>query len=174
MAAALILRRSRGHVPRAIALPVPAGPHLLACGAELKSTFCLAKGRRAWVSHHIGDLRNYETLRSFSDGIVHFQRMFAVEPELVMCLGATAAQALLGPNFRVTQDRGRILRSPLAPRVLATVHFSFILCAEDEETREYELQRFIADLTFASKAIRDGWRDSGPGFDGGATIERGG
>ena len=52
-------------------------------GAELKSTFCLAKGRRAWVGHHIGDLKNYETLRSFSEGVEHFERLFAVEPEVV-------------------------------------------------------------------------------------------
>lgn len=97
----------------------------------------------------------------------------AVEPELVVCLGATAAQALLGPGFRVTQERGRILRSPLAPRVLATVHPSSILRAEDEETREQELQRFIADLTFASRVMRDNLRDTGLGFDGGATLERG-
>ena len=53
----LVLRRSRGHVPAALALPLVA-PDLLACGAELKSTFCVAKGGRAWVGHHIGDLRN--------------------------------------------------------------------------------------------------------------------
>ena len=52
----LMLRRSRGYVPASIALPVPAAQHLLACGAELKSTFCVAKGERAWVGHHIGDL----------------------------------------------------------------------------------------------------------------------
>ena len=56
---------------------------LLACGAELKNTFCLARGSRAWVSHHIGDLENYETLRSFTDGIGHFGALFAVEPEVV-------------------------------------------------------------------------------------------
>jgi len=56
---------------------------LLACGAELKNTFCLARGTHAWVSHHIGDLENYETLRSFAEGIEHFSRLFAVEPEVV-------------------------------------------------------------------------------------------
>ena len=61
----LPLRRSRGAVPSVLALPVPADRHVLACGAELKSTFCLARGRRAWVSHHIGDLKNAETLGSF-------------------------------------------------------------------------------------------------------------
>jgi hydrogenase maturation protein HypF len=79
----LMVRRSRGFVPDAISLPVPAGRSLLACGAELKNTFCLARGERAWVGHHIGDLKNYETLRSFSEGIAHFERLFAVAPEVV-------------------------------------------------------------------------------------------
>jgi hydrogenase maturation protein HypF len=79
----LMLRRSRGYVPDSTALPVEAARPLLACGAELKSTFCVAKGRRAWVSHHIGDLENWETLRSFREGIAHFERLFAVEPEVV-------------------------------------------------------------------------------------------
>jgi hydrogenase maturation protein HypF len=80
---ALTLRRSRGYVPASIPLPIPCSRPLLACGAELKSTFCLAQGRRAWVSHHIGDLENYETLRSFTEGIEHFKRLFAIEPQIV-------------------------------------------------------------------------------------------
>jgi hydrogenase maturation protein HypF len=56
---------------------------LLACGAELKSTFCVAKGTRAWVGHHVGDLKNWETLRSFREGVAHYERLFAVEPEVV-------------------------------------------------------------------------------------------
>ena len=56
---------------------------LLACGAELKNTFCVARGDRAWVSHHIGDLRNYETLRAYREGVAHFERLFAVRPEVV-------------------------------------------------------------------------------------------
>ena len=63
--------------------PFEAPKPLLGCGAELKNTFCVAKGRRAWVGHHIGDLKNYETLSSFTEGIEHFQRLFAVEPEVV-------------------------------------------------------------------------------------------
>jgi len=77
----MFLRRSRGYVPRD--LPLESPRPLLACGAELKNTFCLAKGERAWVGHHIGDLKNYETLRSFTEGIEHFERLFAVEPEIV-------------------------------------------------------------------------------------------
>jgi hydrogenase maturation protein HypF len=79
----VVLRRSRGYVPGSIDLPLASPRPVLAMGAELKSTFCVAKGRRAWVGHHIGDLENWETLRSFREGIEHFQRLFAVEPEVV-------------------------------------------------------------------------------------------
>ncbi len=79
----VMLRRSRGYVPDSVPLPVEAVRPIAAYGAELKSTFCVAKGARAWVSHHIGDLENWETLRSFRQGIEHFERLFAVEPEVV-------------------------------------------------------------------------------------------
>ena len=78
-----LLRRSRGYVPAETALPVACRAQLLACGAEQKNTFGVAKGGRAWVGHHIGDLENWETLSSFTEGIAHFQRLFAVEPEVV-------------------------------------------------------------------------------------------
>jgi hydrogenase maturation protein HypF len=80
----VFLRRSRGYVPGSLPLPDGGAERpLLACGAELKNTFCVAKGARAWVSHHIGDLENYETLCSFTEGIAHFERLFAVTPEVV-------------------------------------------------------------------------------------------
>jgi hydrogenase maturation protein HypF len=79
-----VLRRSRGMVPEELRLPVPAQRPLLACGAELKSTFCLARGSRAWVSHHVGDLGNAATLASFETGAAHFERLFAVAPEVVV------------------------------------------------------------------------------------------
>jgi hydrogenase maturation protein HypF len=78
-----MLRRSRGHVPDALALPVEVRRPLVACGAELKNTFCLARGARAWVGPHIGDLKNYETLTSFERGIEHFEQLFDVRPEVV-------------------------------------------------------------------------------------------
>jgi hydrogenase maturation protein HypF len=56
---------------------------VLGCGAELKNTFCLANGRHAFLSHHIGDLENAETLRSFTEGIEHFGRLFDIDPVLV-------------------------------------------------------------------------------------------
>ncbi|MEA2273671.1 MAG: hydrogenase maturation protein HypF [Solirubrobacteraceae bacterium] len=78
-----MLRRSRGFVPASLTLPVATARHVLACGAELKNTFCVAKGERAWVGHHVGDLQNYETLRSFTEGVEHFRTLFAVKPEVV-------------------------------------------------------------------------------------------
>ena len=66
----LMLRRSRGFVPTSVRLPGGAPRPILACGAEQKNTFCLAKDDRAWIGHHVGDLENYETLRSFIDVLV--------------------------------------------------------------------------------------------------------
>jgi uracil-DNA glycosylase len=70
----------------------------------------------------------------------------ALRPHVIVCLGATAAQALLGRDFRVTQRRGEFVPSPLAPRVMATVHPSSILRAPDDDTRHLEMRRFIDDL----------------------------
>lgn len=70
----------------------------------------------------------------------------ALKPKIVVCLGATAAQALLGREFRVTQHRGEFVDSSLAPYVMATVHPSSILRAPDDETRHVEMRRFVADL----------------------------
>jgi hydrogenase maturation protein HypF len=80
----VLLRRSRGWAPQPVTVPWSFPKAVLACGAELKNTFCVAKGNRAFVSHHIGDLENYETLRSFTTGIDHFCRLFEVTPEIVV------------------------------------------------------------------------------------------
>jgi hydrogenase maturation protein HypF len=82
-AAPLMLRRSRGYVPESVALRPAAPRPVLACGAELKSTFCLAAGGSAWVGPHVGDLRSFEALRSFRQGVEHFERLFSLAPELV-------------------------------------------------------------------------------------------
>jgi hydrogenase maturation protein HypF len=79
----LTLRRSRGYVPASIELPVAARRPLLACGGQLKATFCVARGFRAWVSHHIGDLEQYPALLAYRQGVEHFERLFALRPELV-------------------------------------------------------------------------------------------
>ncbi|HEV3069063.1 MAG TPA: carbamoyltransferase HypF [Streptosporangiaceae bacterium] len=80
---AMLIRRSRGYVPEPVTVPARFPRPVLACGAELKNTFCLAKDDRAFVSHHIGDLENAATLRSFTEGIEHFGRLFGIEPEVV-------------------------------------------------------------------------------------------
>ena len=76
-----------------------------------------------------------------------------VKPKVIVCLGATAAQALLGTDFRVTRQRGELVPSPLAPYVLATVHPSALL-RTDPELREAEIARFVADLETAAKALK--------------------
>jgi hydrogenase maturation protein HypF len=78
-----LLRRSRGYAPEPLRVAAGFRRHVLACGAELKNTFCLAKGDLAFVSQHIGDLENAETLRSFSEGIEHFCGLFEISPEVL-------------------------------------------------------------------------------------------
>jgi uracil-DNA glycosylase len=76
-----------------------------------------------------------------------------VKPTAVVCLGATAAQALLGKDFRVTKQRGEFVQSPLARYVLATVHPSSILRAPDEDTRHEEMRRFVEDLRVVARVL---------------------
>ena len=76
-----------------------------------------------------------------------------VKPRILVCLGATAAQALLGKSFKVTKQRGTFVPSKLAPRVTATVHPSSILRAPDEESRHDEMRRFVADLERVAAAL---------------------
>jgi hydrogenase maturation protein HypF len=79
----MLMRRSRGHVPEPVTVRAGFPRPVLACGAELKNTFCLAKDHHAFLSHHIGDLENAETLRSFTEGIEHFRRLFDIDPRVV-------------------------------------------------------------------------------------------
>ena len=70
----------------------------------------------------------------------------ALKPAIIVCLGATAAQALLGRAFRVTKRRGEFVASPLAPHVMATIHPSSLLREPDPATREDDTARFVAEL----------------------------
>jgi hydrogenase maturation protein HypF len=79
----LLIRRSRGYAPQPISVALPFVQPILACGAHLKNTFCLGKERHAFMSHHIGDLENYETWDSFAKGIEHFKNLFDNEPSLI-------------------------------------------------------------------------------------------
>src|SRR4026208_2197414 len=77
------------------------------------------------------------------------------KPNHVVAMGATAAQTILGPGFRVTRERGKVLSSKFAPRVLATVHPSSLLRQPDEESREREYKHFVADLRAALRAASE-------------------
>lgn len=77
-----------------------------------------------------------------------------VQPRILVALGATAAQALLGKSFKVTEHRGRFVDSPLAPRVTATVHPSSILRARDDASRHAEMTRFVQDLKGVAAELR--------------------
>jgi len=76
-----------------------------------------------------------------------------VNPRAIVCLGATAAQALIGRTFRLTHHRGEFVESPLAPLVTATVHPSSILRARDDESRHEEMQRFVEDLKVVARRL---------------------
>ncbi len=77
-----------------------------------------------------------------------------IKPKVIVCLGATAAQALLGKDFRVTKQRGEFVESQLAPVVTATVHPSSILRAPDDETRRDEMRRFVNDLKKVADVLK--------------------
>jgi len=76
-----------------------------------------------------------------------------LKPQVVVCLGATAAQALIAPSFKMTQRRGKLTPSRLAPHVMATVHPLSILRALDDAAREREMKLFVSDLRAVAKVI---------------------
>jgi len=80
--AELPIRRSRGYAPYPVKLP-HAAPPTLAVGGELKNTFCVARDHYAFLSHHIGDMENYETLQSFESGVSHFESLFRIQPQII-------------------------------------------------------------------------------------------
>ena len=114
------VRRSRGYVPHPVPLPMTLDRPVLGCGAELKNTFCLARGRHAFLSHHIGDLENYETYRSYVEGIAHFRRLFDITPEVVahdlhpQYLSTSYARELEGVELLAVQHHHAHVASCLA------------------------------------------------------------
>jgi DNA polymerase len=78
----------------------------------------------------------------------------AVKPPVLVCLGASAVQSLLGKQFRVTQQRGRVVPSSLAPQAVATVHPSSILRARDHASRHAQMEEFVRDLRFVGKLAK--------------------
>jgi hydrogenase maturation protein HypF len=130
-----ILRRSRGYVPFPIKLPFPL-EMILACGGELKNTFCLTRSQYAFVSHHIGDLENLETLTSFEEGIEHFKRLFYIEPR--------AIAYDLHPDYLSTQYA---LSIPEIPRIGVQHHHAHIVSAMVENGIEGDVIGVALDGT---------------------------
>jgi hydrogenase maturation protein HypF len=121
------LRRSRGYAPDPIKLPWDSR-QILATGPELKNTFCLAKGKYAFISHHIGDLENYETLQSFESGIEHFERLFRVIPE--------AIAYDLHPNYLATRyAKARAERQGLPAIGIQHHHAHIAACMADNRLK---------------------------------------
>jgi hydrogenase maturation protein HypF len=114
------LRRSRGYAPYPVHLPFDS-PQLLATGAELKNTFCIARDRYAFLSHHIGDMENFETLNSYEDSISHYESLFRIKPE--------ALAYDLHPNYLATRyalDRAQ--RESLIPVGVQHHHAHIAAC----------------------------------------------
>lgn len=135
----LIIRRARGIAPDSIQLPKII-PSILATGTELKNTFCLTRQNYAFISHHIGDMENYETLCSFEESIQHYEKLFRIHPEIIACD--------LHPNYLAS--RYAIKRS------------------EDEKIPRLEIQHHHAHI--ASCLAENGWISNDPiiglAFDG--------
>ncbi len=105
--------------------------------------------RGKWRIHKKPRYSEIEACRPWLDA-----EIAAVRPEVIICMGATAAQALLGKTFSITRQRGVFVRSDLAPFVMATMHPSSILRAPDERTRHEQKVSFIGDLARAAENIR--------------------
>jgi DNA polymerase len=103
--------------------------------------------RGKWRIHKKPNARQIAACRGWLE-----RELARLRPQVVVCLGATAAQVLLGSKFRVSRDRGRFVRAPLAARVLATVHPSAILRESDGESRYQAFVQLVADLRVAAGA----------------------
>lgn len=124
------IRRARGFAPLPVALPTEVRP-VLAVGADLKTAFCVAHGRQAWLSQHLGDMGTVETLQAFERTIAQFARTYGVEPEVVACDAhpgyvtsgwARRAAAALGVPWRAVQHHRAHVAALLAEHGLAPTH----------------------------------------------------
>lgn len=118
-------RRSRGYAPK----PIIVGNNdceILAVGAELKNTFCLNKKNYGFISHHIGDLKNFETYRAFVEGIENFQKLFKVSPDLIVCD--------LHPDYLSTKFAENLAREKNLPLLHVQHHHAHLAaCLADNE-----------------------------------------
>lgn len=119
------VRRSRGYVPDAMKIPQDT-PSICAVGGELKNTFALSRDQYAFISHHIGDVANYETMQSFETGIAHFQHLFKIIPQAYACD--------MHPNYFTSQYARKMARSTGKPLVEVQHHHAHLAaCLADNQ-----------------------------------------
>ena len=125
-----IQRRARGYAPLPLQIPTSAVP-TLACGTELKNTFCLTRDHYAFVSHHIGDLENQETLSAFEDAIRHYENIFRIKPEILA--------ADMHPNYLATRYAHRRASEENLPLVEVQHHHAHIVsCMADNGLKQQD------------------------------------
>ncbi len=120
-----VMRRSRGFVPRPVRLARPVGRAVLACGAHLKNTFCLAAGDEAWLGPHVGDLDNLEAVRAFEEQVGRLERFLGIRPEVIA--------HDLHPDYASTRYA---LARPEAPKVAVQHHHAHVASAAAEHGLE--------------------------------------
>ncbi|HOV06389.1 MAG TPA: carbamoyltransferase HypF [Anaerolineaceae bacterium] len=122
------IRRSRGYAPDPIRMDSSL-PQILACGAELKNTFALSRDRYVFLSHHIGDLENIETLRSFEEGISHYKKLFRLQPEKIA--------VDLHPDYLSTRFGHQYSRDQRIPLIQVQHHHAHLAsCLADNGIKE--------------------------------------
>ncbi|HTP49944.1 MAG TPA: carbamoyltransferase HypF [Anaeromyxobacteraceae bacterium] len=144
---AMVMRRSRGYVPRPIALLRPLSRPVLGCGAQLKNTFCLAAGSEATLGPHIGDLENLETLESFEASVARMERFLGFKPE---CIAHD-----LHPEFLSTRYALERARADRLPVVAVQHHHAHAVAA-------------MAEHGLPGPALALTWDGVGLGTDGSA------
>jgi len=134
----LPIRRSRGYSPMPVKLPRD-GPCVLAVGGELKSTFCLTRGDNAYMSQHIGDMENLETLAAFEHAFAHFRALFRAEPEALICD--------LHPNYLSTRWGIAYAAEKKLPLIRVQHHYAHLASVIAEHSREQRTIGVIFDGT---------------------------
>jgi hydrogenase maturation protein HypF len=133
-----VLRRARGYVPNPIQL-TQALPPLLACGSGLKNTFCLVRNDMAFISQHIGDLANLESLAFFKESIYHFQELLEIRPQLVVCD--------LHPDYLSSRHGQELERELGIPRFLVQHHHAHAVAVMAEHGLQDKVLAVILDGT---------------------------
>ena len=139
------LRRSRGFVPVPVFLAEPLAP-VLACGAELKNTVCLTKGNRAFISQHVGDLENLETLHFFRQTIDHLKQILQIEPEVI---AYDLHPDYLSTRYALEQEGVELIG--------VQHHFAHLVGC----LAEHGLNEKVIGLDAGRQRVRPGWPDLG-------------